>query len=125
MFDAKRLIGRKFSEKIVQDDIKLWPFKVEQGPGDKPIISVQFKGETKKYHAEEISSMVLVKMKEIAEAYLSKPIKSAVVTVPAYFNDAQRLATKDAGTIAGLNVLRMINEPTAAAIAYGLDKKSS
>jgi heat shock 70kDa protein 1/2/6/8 len=125
VFDAKRLIGRKFSEKQVQDDIKLWPFKVEQGPADKPLISVTFKGEQKKFHAEEISSMVLVKMKEIAEAYLSKPVKSAVVTVPAYFNDSQRQATKDAGAISGLNVLRIINEPTAAAIAYGLDKKSA
>ena len=125
VFDAKRLIGRKFTEKQVQDDIKLWPFKVEQGTGDKPLISVQFKGETKKFHAEEISSMVLVKMKEIAEAYLSKTVKNAVITVPAYFNDSQRQATKDAGAISGLNVLRIINEPTAAAIAYGLDKKSS
>ena len=125
VFDAKRLIGRKFTDKIVQDDTKLWPFKVEQGPGDKPLISVQFKGENKKFQAEEISSMVLIKMKEIGEAYLSKPVKNAVVTVPAYFNDSQRQATKDAGTIAGLNVLRIINEPTAAAIAYGLDKKSS
>lgn len=125
IFDAKRLIGRKFTEKTVQEDMKLWPFKVEQGPGDKPIIIVQFKGETKKFHAEEISSMVLVKMKEIAEAYLSKTVKNAVITVPAYFNDSQRQATKDAGTISGMNVLRIINEPTAAAIAYGLDKKSS
>lgn len=105
--------------------MKHWPFKVEAGPGDKPLIVVQYKGETKKFHAEEISSMVLIKMKEIAEAYLSKPIKNAVITVPAYFNDSQRQATKDAGTISGLNVLRIINEPTAAAIAYGLDKKSS
>ena len=125
VFDAKRLIGRKFADKIVQDDIKLWPFKVEQGPGDKPLIAVQFKGENKKFQAEEISSMVLTKMKEIGEAYLSTTVKNAVVTVPAYFNDSQRQATKDAGTIAGLNVLRIINEPTAAAIAYGLDKKSS
>lgn len=125
VFDAKRLIGRKFSEKQVQDDIRLWPFKVEQGAADKPFIVVEFKGETKKFQAEEISSMVLIKMKEIAEAYLSKTIKNAVVTVPAYFNDSQRQATKDAGVIAGLNVLRIINEPTAAAIAYGLDKKSS
>ena len=105
--------------------MKHWPFKVEQGPGDKPLIAVEYKGETKKFHAEEISSMVLIKMKEIAEAYLSKTVKNAVVTVPAYFNDSQRQATKDAGAIAGLNVLRIINEPTAAAIAYGLDKKSS
>lgn len=125
VFDAKRLIGRKFTEKQVQDDIKHWPFKVEQGAGDKPLIVVDYKGESKKFHAEEISSMVLVKMKEIAEAYLSKTVKNAVVTVPAYFNDSQRQATKDAGAIAGLNVLRIINEPTAAAIAYGLDKKSA
>ena len=125
VFDAKRLIGRKFSEKQVQEDMKHWPFKVEQGPGDKPIIVVDYKGESKKFHPEEISSMVLVKMKEIAEAYLSKTIKNAVITVPAYFNDSQRQATKDAGAISGLNVLRIINEPTAAAIAYGLDKKSS
>jgi heat shock protein 1/8 len=125
VFDAKRLIGRKFGEKVVQDDMKHWPFKIESGPGEKPVIEVQYKGEAKKFHAEEISSMVLVKMKEIAEAYLSKSVKNAVVTVPAYFNDSQRQATKDAGTIAGLNVLRIINEPTAAAIAYGLDKKSA
>ena len=105
--------------------MKHWPFKVEQGAGDKPIIVVDFKGESKKFHPEEVSSMVLVKMKEIAEAYLSKTIKNAVITVPAYFNDSQRQATKDAGAISGLNVLRIINEPTAAAIAYGLDKKSS
>jgi L1 cell adhesion molecule like protein len=125
VFDAKRLIGRKFSEKQIQDDMKHWPFKVEQGPGDKPVISVDYKNETKKFHPEEISSMVLIKMKEVAEAYLSKTVKNAVITVPAYFNDSQRQATKDAGTISGLNVLRIINEPTAAAIAYGLDKKSS
>ena len=104
--------------------MKHWPFTVEAGAGDKPTIVVDFKGETKKFQAEEISAMVLIKMKEVAETYLSKTIKSAVVTVPAYFNDSQRQATKDAGTIAGLNVLRIINEPTAAAIAYGLDKKS-
>ena len=123
VFDAKRLIGRKFQEQSVQNDIKLWPFKVESGADDKPIIVVQYKGETKKFQAEQISSMVLVKMKEIAEAYLGKTVKSAVVTVPAYFNDSQRQATKDAGTISGLNVLRIINEPTAAAIAYGLDRQ--
>ena len=123
VFDAKRLIGRKFSDKTVQADIKLWPFKVESGPAEKPLIVVKFKGETKKFQAEEISSMVLLKMKEIAEAYLGKTVKNAVVTVPAYFNDSQRQATKDAGTISGLNVQRIINEPTAAAIAYGLDKK--
>lgn len=107
----------------MQKDVKLWPFKVEAGVDDKPLFVVKFKGETKKFHAEEISSMVLTKMKEIAEAFLSKTVKNAVVTVPAYFNDSQRQATKDAGAIAGLNVLRIINEPTAAAIAYGLDKK--
>merc|ERR1711998_553077 len=123
VFDAKRLIGRKFTEASVQADIKLWPFKVESGADQKPMIVVQYKGETKKFQAEQISSMVLVKMKEIAEAYLGKTVKSAVVTVPAYFNDAQRQATKDAGTISGLNVLRIINEPTAAAIAYGLDRQ--
>ena len=88
VFDAKRLIGRKFSDKQVQDDLKHWPFKVEAGPSDKPMIVVQYKGETKKFHPEEISSMVLVKMKEVAEAYLSKQVKNAVVTVPAYFNDS-------------------------------------
>ena len=124
IFDAKRLIGRKFKDSTVQKDLQHWPFKVESGPDDKPIITVKFKGQTKKFHPEEISSMVLTKMKETAEAFLNKPIKDAVVTVPAYFNDSQRQATKDAGAIAGLNVLRIINEPTAAAIAYGLDKKS-
>ena len=123
VFDAKRLIGRKFSDKTVQEDIKLWPFKVVSGPQEKPLISVNYMGEEKKFQAEEISSMVLTKMKEIAETYLGKNVKNAVVTVPAYFNDSQRQATKDAGTIAGLNVARIINEPTAAAIAYGLDKK--
>ena len=125
VFDAKRLIGRKFADSSVQGDIKLWPFKVESGADDKPMIVVQYKGETKKFQAEQISSMVLVKMKEIAEAYLGKEVKDAVVTVPAYFNDSQRQATKDAGTISGINVLRIINEPTAAAIAYGLDKQSA
>jgi len=125
IFDAKRLIGRKFADKTVQSDVKLWPFKVESGADDKPMIVVQYKGETKKFQAEQISSMVLTKMKEVAEAFLGKTVKSAVVTVPAYFNDAQRQATKDAGTIAGLNVLRIINEPTAAAIAYGLDRQQA
>jgi len=125
VFDAKRLIGRKFSDKDVQADAKLWPFKLESGVAEKPMIVVQFKGEEKKFQAEEISSMVLIKMKEIAEAYMGKTVTNAVVTVPAYFNDAQRQATKDAGTIAGLSVQRIINEPTAAAIAYGLDKKDS
>ncbi|EEC71767.1 hypothetical protein OsI_04375 [Oryza sativa Indica Group] len=119
VFDAKRLIGRRFSDPSVQSDMKLWPFKVIPGPGDKPMIVVQYKGEEKQFSAEEISSMVLIKMREIAEAYLGSNIKNAVVTVPAYFNDSQRQATKDAGVIAGLNVMRIINEPTAAAIAYG------
>lgn len=123
VFDAKRLIGRKFNDPIVQKDCKLWPFKVESGPDDKPVIVVKYKGETKKFHAEEISSMVLTKMRETAEAFLGESCKNAVITVPAYFSDNQRQATKDAGAIAGLNVLRIINEPTAAAIAYGLDKK--
>ena len=100
--------------------MKLWPFKVERGPDDKPLIVVTFKGKTKKLHAEDISGYVLAKMKEIAETYIGKEIKNAVVTVPAYFNDAQRQATKDAGKIGGLNIIRIINEPTAAAIAYGL-----
>ncbi|GAQ88457.1 heat shock protein 70 family protein [Klebsormidium nitens] len=125
VFDAKRLIGRKFSDPSVQSDIKLWPFEVVPGAADKPMINVMHKGEKKQFAAEEVSSMVLVKMKEIAEAYLGSTIKNAVVTVPAYFNDSQRQATKDAGVIAGLNVMRIINEPTAAAIAYGLDKKST
>ena len=123
IFDAKRLIGRKFDDPIVQKDRKLWPFTVESGPDGKPSIVVKHKGENKRFHAEEISSMVLTKMKETAEAYLGKTVKKAVITVPAYFNDSQRQATKDAGVIAGLNVLRIINEPTAAAIAYGLDKR--
>lgn len=125
VFDAKRLIGRRFSDPAVQADMRHWPFKVIAGPGDKPMIVVQFKGEEKQFAAEEISSMVLTKMKETAESFLSQTIKNAVVTVPAYFNDSQRQATKDAGAIAGLNVMRIINEPTAAAIAYGLDKKAS
>lgn len=123
VFDAKRLIGRKFSDPGVQSDMKHWPFKVVSGTGGTPIIEVEYKGEKKQFKAEEISSMVLTKMKDIAEAYLGKEVKNAVVTVPAYFNDSQRQATKDAGAISGLNVLRIINEPTAAAIAYGLDQK--
>jgi L1 cell adhesion molecule like protein len=125
VFDAKRLIGRKFQDASIQEDIKHWPFKVVPGPGDKPMIQVQYKNETKEFSAEEISSMVLVKMREVAQAYLGKDVNKAVITVPAYFNDSQRQATKDAGVIAGLEVMRIINEPTAAAIAYGLDKKSS
>jgi heat shock protein 1/8 len=122
IFDAKRLIGRRFKDTIVQNDMKHWPFKVVEGRGEKPEIEVQYKGETKRYLPEEISAAVLQKMKQTAESYLGGEVKQAVITVPAYFNDAQRQATKDAGTIAGLQVLRIINEPTAAAIAYGLDK---
>ncbi|XP_037787175.1 heat shock 70 kDa protein cognate 4-like [Penaeus monodon] len=123
VFDAKRLIGRKFEDATIQNDMKHWPFTVIS-EGGKPKLRVEFKGESKTFNPEEISSMVLTKMKETAEAYLGKPAKDAVITVPAYFNDSQRQATKDAGTIAGINVLRIINEPTAAAIAYGLDKQS-
>jgi heat shock protein 1/8 len=122
VFDAKRLIGRKFDDPTVQADMKHWPFKVVSEAG-RPKIQVEFKGETKSFFPEEVSSMVLTKMKETAEAFLGTTVTDAVVTVPAYFNDSQRQATKDAGAIAGLNVLRIINEPTAAAIAYGLDKK--
>jgi len=123
VFDAKRLIGRKFTDPAAQSDMKHWPFKCVSGPAQKPMIEITFKGEVKQFAAEEISSMVLIKMKEIAEAYIGKDVKNAVITVPAYFNDSQRQATKDAGAISGLNVMRIINEPTAAAIAYGLDKK--
>jgi len=123
IFDVKRLVGRTINDPNVQKDMKLLPFKIVDKDG-RPFIEVNVKGERKLYSAEEISAMVLIKMKEIAEAYLGRKIENAVVTVPAYFNDAQRQATKDAGTIAGLNVLRIINEPTAAAIAYGLDKKA-
>lgn len=122
IFDVKRLIGRKFDDAEVQRDIKYLPYKVVNKDG-KPYIQVKVKGETKVFSPEEISAMILGKMKETAEAFLGKKIKDAVITVPAYFNDAQRQATKDAGVIAGLNVARIINEPTAAAIAYGLDKK--
>merc|ERR1711963_483415 len=124
VFDAKRLIGRKFDDSSVQSDMKHWPFKIANH-GSKPKIEVEYKSESKTFTPEEISSMVLLKMKEIAEAYLGHDVKDAVVTVPAYFNDSQRQATKDAGVISGMNVLRIINEPTAAAIAYGLDKKRS
>ncbi|XP_064459542.1 heat shock protein 68-like [Ornithodoros turicata] len=121
VFDAKRLIGRKYDDPKIQGDLKHWPFKVVSDCG-KPKIAVEFKGEQKRFNPEEISAMVLTKMKETAEAYLGQTVTDAVVTVPAYFNDSQRQATKDAGAIAGLNVLRIINEPTAAALAYGLDK---
>ncbi|KAJ1443145.1 Heat shock protein 70 family [Sesbania bispinosa] len=123
VFDAKRLIGRRFSESVVQNDMKLWPFKVIADVNDKPKVVVNYNGEEKQFAAEEISSMVLVKMREIAETYLGSKVKNVVITVPAYFNDSQRQATKDAGVIAGLNVMRIINEPTAAAIAYRLEMK--
>ena len=124
VFDAKRLIGRKFTDDTVQSDIKHFPFKIVSRD-EKPVIEVEYNDESKQFQPEEISAMVLTKMKDIAESYLGHSVKDAVVTVPAYFNDAQRQATKDAGSIAGLNVLRIINEPTAAAIAYGIDKHKS
>jgi molecular chaperone DnaK (HSP70) len=123
--DAKRLMGRKFNESVVQQEIKTFPFKVvENTKTGGCLIQVNYTGETKSFTPEEVSAMILTKMKETAEAFIGSKVTEAVVTVPAYFNDAQRQATKDAGVIAGLNVLRIINEPTAAAIAYGLDKKS-
>ena len=124
IFDAKRLIGRNYSDPTVQSDMKHWPFKVGNH-GGKPKLEVEYKSDQKTFTPEEISAMVLTKMKETAESYLGHEVKDAVITVPAYFNDSQRQATKDAGVIAGLNILRIINEPTAAAIAYGLDKKKS
>lgn len=124
VFDAKRLIGRKFNDPTVQEDIKLWPFKVEKEEnGDRPVLVVDFQGKKKKLFPEEVSAMVLTKMKQTATDFLGGEAVDAIVTVPAYFNDSQRQATKDAGKIAGLNILRIINEPTAAALAYGLDKK--
>merc|ERR1712125_159445 len=122
IFDVKRLIGRRFQDSTVQKDLKLLPYEIVNKDG-KPMIGVEFKGEEKVMAPEEVSSMILTKMKETAENHLGQEVRHAVITVPAYFNDAQRQATKDAGAIAGLNVLRIINEPTAAAIAYGLDKK--
>ena len=121
VFDAKRLIGRKFSDTQIQQDMKHWSFKVKPDANDKPVISVNYKNEIMDLKPEEISAMILSKMKQISENFLGDTVDSAVITVPAYFNDAQRQATKDAGAIAGLKVLRIINEPTAAAIAYGLD----
>ena len=120
VFDAKRLIGRDYDDSTLQGDLKNFPFKVI-GKDNKPVIEVEYKDEQKQFHPEEISSMILTKMKETAESYIGEEVKDAVITVPAYFNDSQRQATKDAGSISGLNVLRIINEPTAAAIAYGLD----
>ncbi|XP_057754834.1 heat shock cognate 70 kDa protein-like isoform X2 [Arachis stenosperma] len=125
IFDAKRLIGRKFKDPTIENDLKLWPFKVVSGADDKPMIMVTYKRKEKCLAAEEISSIILTKMKEIAEAYLESSVNNAVITVPAYFNDSQRKATKDAGIIAGLNVIRIINEPTAAALAYGLQKRAN
>jgi L1 cell adhesion molecule like protein len=125
VFDAKRLIGRRLTDSTVVSDRKLWPFNVVDGGDGKPKIEVTYKGEKKQFLPEEISAMVLGKMKTTAEAFLGTSVKNAVITVPAYFNDAQRQATKDAGAISGLNVLRIINEPTAAAIAYGLDRLGS
>jgi L1 cell adhesion molecule like protein len=122
VFDAKRLLGRRFRDSTVQSDLKHWAFKVLEGKMEKPEIEVDYKGERKRFQPEEISAAVLQKMKQTAEAFLGESVRDAVITVPAYFNDSQRQATKDAGVIAGLNVLRIINEPTAAAIAYGLDK---
>ena len=124
VFDAKRLIGRKYEDREVQGDMKLWPFKVVKDPkSDRPQVCIKYQKQEKKFFAEEISAMVLQKLKQTANDFLGKEVKDAIITVPAYFNDSQRQATKDAGTISGLNVLRIINEPTAAAIAYGLDKK--
>jgi len=124
VFDAKRLIGRQFNDPVVQADAKLWPFTVQQGPNGKPVIAVKYQGAQKTFYPEEISSMILTKLKEDASAAIGEKVDSAVITVPAYFNDAQRQATTDAGMIAGLKVLRIINEPTAAAIAYGLNKNN-
>ncbi|KAJ0103596.1 hypothetical protein Patl1_06337 [Pistacia atlantica] len=125
VYDAKRLIGRRFNDESVQRDMKLWPFKVVDGDGGKPMIVIKSKGEEKQLAPELVSSMILSKMRQIAEDFHGSTVKNAVITVPAYFNDSQRQATKDAGEIAGLHVMKIINEPTAAAIAYGLDKKNS
>lgn len=122
IYDTKRLIGRKYTDDVVQQDIKLWSFNVSGDNNNKPLINVKYKNEEKTFHPEEISAMVIQRLKETTESYLGHPLKKVVITVPAYFNDSQRQATKDAGAIAGLEVLRIINEPTAAAIAYGLDK---
>ena len=125
VYDAKRLIGRKFDDPTVASDSKLWSFKVTKDANNKPLINVRHKNEDVQFHAEQISAMVIQRLKETTEAYIGKELKKVVITVPAYFNDAQRQATKDAGAIAGLEVLRIINEPTSAAIAYGLDKNNN
>jgi heat shock protein 1/8 len=125
VFDSKRLIGKKFTDSTVQSDLKYWPFQVEADANNKPVIKVEYNGEQKSFYPEEISSMILTEMKTIAENYLGEKVEQAVITVPAYFNDSQRQATKDAGAIAGLEVLRIINEPTAACLAVGLDSKNS
>ena len=124
VYDAKRLIGRRIDEDVVKRDMALWPFTVKDDGKGRPKVHVQHKGDATSFYPEELSAMVLGKMKAIAEDYLGHEVKKAVITVPAYFGDAQRQATKDAGAIAGLEVLRIINEPTAAAIAYGMDNKS-
>lgn len=123
VYDAKRMIGRKFNDPLVQSDIKFWSYDVVSDADNRPKVKVDYMDEEQLFYPEEVSAMVLGEMKRIAEEYLGEEVKDAVITVPAYFNDASRQATKDAGMIAGLNVLRIINEPTAAAIAYGLDKK--
>ena len=122
IYDAKRLIGRKFSDTVVQGDMQLWPFKVYKGTADKPVLKVQHEGKTKEYAPQQISSMVLARMKKFAEDFLDGGVTQAVITVPAYFNDAQRSATVEAGKIAGLEVLRIISEPVAAALTYGLQR---
>ena len=122
VYDTKRLIGRKFTDEVVQKDVKLWSFGVSGDKDNKPLINVKYKNEDKTFHPEEVSAMVIQRLKETTESFIGHPLKKVVITVPAYFNDSQRQATKDAGAIAGLEVLRIINEPTAAAIAYGLDK---
>lgn len=124
VFDAKRMIGRAFNDPVLQADLKHFPFEVVNDGKNRPQIVVDTKDGQKKFYPEEVSAMVLQKMKSIAESYVGHEIRDAVITVPAYFTDSQRQATKDAGAIAGLNVLRIINEPTAAAIAYGLDQKA-